>query len=1262
MVRATLCCLAAVLAGLCLACGSGGSGGLPDYCASATCGEHGTCAIGASGPVCVCEPGYSSQGGSSPCEAVSDPCAGVTCSGHGVCAVAGGAATCVCDDGYVRQAMTCIVPTDPCQGQDCSGHGVCAMAGSAPICVCDPGYVHKDLACVAGTDSCSGVSCSGHGSCVPTSTGPACLCDAGYYWKGADCLANVDPCSTNPCGDAGTCVVTTGGPACLCGAGYVASGASCVPANDPCKDVSCGGHGQCADVGGTPVCFCETNFVAQGTTCVAQADPCAGIDCAGHGSCVVASKGAACLCDPGWYAVGPTCLEAPANVVPTTAPSDPTNLETDSATGQSHVVGELLVLAKAGFDANAMAQSFAAQEVGVASYDPESRFYKVRLLQGAATTLPEVKTALEADPQVEAVFFNDYIPASKVPNDPWGDGWSESNPGGNNFYLEMIRAPSAWDLSTGSGGKPIMVGVADRDFTIHDDLASVVDANFVHRQPSNIAATLEQDQHGTKVTGLMGAAGNNKQYRTGVLWNSKIHFCQVSGVMDTVADCVATLVKEGAKVINLSLAWPWKDKDGKWLIGGDPSDSSDPAVKARPDSDRKYWEARLLALWKLGYQDFVLVEAAGNDGIKDSRFAAFLGNVANADLRDRILVVGATDSDKDFASYTNKGALDLMAPGGDWWIGISFLTGKTGISGEEYGTSFAAPLVAGVVGLVRYANPSLSAASAVSLVLASASAGPGGNMFVDAAAAVQAAKGHCTGAGGAFSTATGQCCTASCEGKECGSDGCGGVCGPLADGEAECVGSTLRVCYDPSIKQLDCSASGKTCGTPPGGGQVTCLSSGGCVANCAGKQCGDDGCGGNCGSCPSDHPTCTASGLCIAPVNPPPTGSIASPKDGDIETGDFVINAVVHDDKSIVKVSLVITDSAGAQVYKQSQYPAKADLTWTTDPVATKGWADGDYYIGLWALDADNPAVLVAKATIHLAKGPCVPQCDGKECGTDGCGGQCAPGCGAGETCDASKGICNQTSGGMVSIPAGMFWMGCNDHADTQCSGEETPGHFIYLDAYYVDQYELTIGRYKQCWQVGGCSAPGSGGKCTWGGDDNLPVNCITWNQADNFCKWEGKRLCTEAEWERAARGTSGGVYPWGAAVPDCTLANFHDANGYCVPGSDGTGSVVSVGSYESGKSPDGLYDMAGNVWEWVNDWYNSGYYQTVANSGCTELFYPGSCTSPFVDPQGPANGSARIIRGGSFNNFAYDLRASARNVVGPSGDAVIGSRCCRSP
>lgn len=232
----------------------------------------------------------------------------------------------------------------------------------------------------------------------------------------------------------------------------------------------------------------------------------------------------------------------------------------------------------------------------------------------------------------------------------------------------------------------------------------------------------------------------------------------------------------------------------------------------------------------------------------------------------------------------------------------------------------------------------------------------------------------------------------------------------------------------------------------------------------------------------------------------------------------------------------------------------------------------------------------------------------------------------------------------MVLVPAGSFLMGSNDGLPN-----ERPEHTVTVKAFYIDQYEVTAGRYQRFLEMGKREAATPMEDEAGGSLEDRPAVSVTWPEAAAYCKWAGKRLPTEAEWEKAARGTDGRRYPWGAMQPFVDIANYNrgvwvSESVTLVPvGSGLEGMSVRHGLKEGGKSPYGLFHMAGNAAEWVNDWYDREYYQK----------------SPATDPQGPTSGERRILRGGSWADLPTALRVTARFSAEPEfEDRTVGFRC----
>jgi formylglycine-generating enzyme required for sulfatase activity len=238
-----------------------------------------------------------------------------------------------------------------------------------------------------------------------------------------------------------------------------------------------------------------------------------------------------------------------------------------------------------------------------------------------------------------------------------------------------------------------------------------------------------------------------------------------------------------------------------------------------------------------------------------------------------------------------------------------------------------------------------------------------------------------------------------------------------------------------------------------------------------------------------------------------------------------------------------------------------------------------------------------------------------------------------------------------VYVPAGSFQMG-SDAGDSN----EKPGHPVTLDAFWIDRTEVTNAMYALCVEAGKCPPPSSSNsysRDSYYGDaqyDNYPVIYVTWDNANAYCDWAGRRLPTEAEWEKAARGTDERTYPWGNEQPAGNLLNFADSNTNFDWSDrtvdDGYADTSPVGNYPDGASPYGALDMAGNVWEWVNDWYDEAYYGS----------------SPSENPQGPASGQYRVLRGGSWGSSDRSVRAANRSWYEPGFDYDVGFRCACSP
>jgi formylglycine-generating enzyme required for sulfatase activity len=223
----------------------------------------------------------------------------------------------------------------------------------------------------------------------------------------------------------------------------------------------------------------------------------------------------------------------------------------------------------------------------------------------------------------------------------------------------------------------------------------------------------------------------------------------------------------------------------------------------------------------------------------------------------------------------------------------------------------------------------------------------------------------------------------------------------------------------------------------------------------------------------------------------------------------------------------------------------------------------------------------------------------------------------------------------MLYVTAGDFLMGSLE-GDSQAGSDEKPQHSVWLDSYWIDRTEVTNAMYARCMAEGACTSSQYADDSAFNGPDQ-PVVGVDWNDANAYCAWAGQRLPTEAEWEKAARGTAGRIYPWGDQPPDAQLLNYNQ----------NVGKTSNAGSYPVGASPYGALDMAGNVWEWVADWYDISYYSRT----------------PARNPSGPSSGDGRSLRGGSWDYYVWGIRSGDRYWYSPDFSGFyVGFRCAASP
>lgn len=237
-----------------------------------------------------------------------------------------------------------------------------------------------------------------------------------------------------------------------------------------------------------------------------------------------------------------------------------------------------------------------------------------------------------------------------------------------------------------------------------------------------------------------------------------------------------------------------------------------------------------------------------------------------------------------------------------------------------------------------------------------------------------------------------------------------------------------------------------------------------------------------------------------------------------------------------------------------------------------------------------------------------------------------------------------EVPGGMVLVPAGSFLMGSDPRKDRAAGPQEQPQHEVYLDPFRIDRFEVSNVEYLRFVLGTGADWPKFWRENPFHEKAALhPVINVSWHEADAFCRWAGKRLPTEAEWEKAARGGDGRIFPWGnepAGWIKSNIAHPGSKRGFKYP------PLANINRYDKGASPYGVYQMAGNVSEWVSDWFDPEYYRHGHDK----------------NPQGPTTGDLKVFRGGSWNEDPEVARSAGRNGGLPDRESYLtGFRCAKS-
>ena len=268
------------------------------------------------------------------------------------------------------------------------------------------------------------------------------------------------------------------------------------------------------------------------------------------------------------------------------------------------------------------------------------------------------------------------------------------------------------------------------------------------------------------------------------------------------------------------------------------------------------------------------------------------------------------------------------------------------------------------------------------------------------------------------------------------------------------------------------------------------------------------------------------------------------------------------------------------------------------------------------------------------------------------------------EPCSITKNVlssCDEENNCLV--PSGEFCMGCQELEGAYCKEDELPYHKIFLKAYKIDKYEVSVADFKACVDAGACKESNlsldTSNNCNYNflaERADHPINCVNWHGAKQYCHWKGKRLPTEAEWEKAARGSDGRAYPWTGNSFGCKFSvvdldeEFNENEG-CAEN-----QTWLVSSFEKdGISPYGLVNMSGNVMEWVNDFYSKTFYTDIL-----DIVMPEDSEEKNTDnPVGPTTGNSKVLRGGGWRTFSQNVYTFRRDSYIPAfGHDDYGFRC----